>query len=66
MAILMLVGALRVAAAPLIMELRTTWDGAPIHLDGIRYQTPDREAFSITRFSMLLSNFAVQQVSGAW
>ena len=52
--------------AEVSMSLRPTWNGAPLHFEGFRYQTPAKEIFSVTRWSMLLSGFSLQRDTGEW
>ena len=53
--------------ATLEIAIRHTHDGKPLVLDSMRYQTAgQKETFSVTRLSYLLSEFAFQDGNGDW
>lgn len=52
--------------ATLELELATTFSGAPVQPDSLRYENAAGERFSISRVSWLASEFAVQRADGSW
>ena len=54
------------APAPLTADFSFHFDGRPLLLDGLRYSDREGVPFSITRASLLLSDFAVQSEAGTW
>lgn len=50
------------------LEIRITpkYSGEPIQLNSLRYRNADRETFSISRVSYVLSGFALQRCDGSW
>jgi hypothetical protein len=54
-------------AGTLRVTMLHTHDGHPLRLDTLRYETTgDKETFSVTRLSYLLSAFALQSEDGEW
>jgi cytochrome c peroxidase len=53
-------------AASLEIQVRSVFNGEVIQPGSLRYQSSAREAFSITRLSYLLSEFALQRTDGSW
>ena len=53
-------------AGELRLRVMPQVSGEPVQAASLRYETGAGESYSITRFSMLLSGFAVQRVDGSW
>ena len=52
--------------AVLEIAVRHTFNGGPLLLDSLRYQTAAGETLSFTRLSYLLSGFALEREDGGW
>jgi cytochrome c peroxidase len=48
------------------ISMQHTFQGEPLLLDSIRYETAAKETISLTRLSYLLSGFAVEREDGKW
>jgi cytochrome c peroxidase len=53
-------------AASLELTIDPVFNGEPLRLDSLRYETSAKETLSVTRLSYLLSGFAVQCEDGQW
>lgn len=53
-------------AADLEIQVRPVFNGAPLLLDSLRYETAAAETVSISRLSFLLGGFAVENSEGQW
>ncbi|OYV04168.1 MAG: cytochrome C peroxidase [Verrucomicrobiales bacterium VVV1] len=65
MALLLAVGA-RVEASRLEVTIDPVFNGEPLRLDSLRYQTAADEMISVTRLSYLLTGVALQRQDGQW
>lgn len=54
------------SANSLSVSVRHTFNGEPLQLNSLRYQSAASETLSITRVSYLLSGFALQRADGSW
>jgi cytochrome c peroxidase len=53
-------------AASLEITIEPVFNGEPLRLDSLRYETAARETLSVTRLSYLLSGFALELDDGQW
>ncbi len=53
-------------ASTLEFSLHPVFAGEAVRLDSLRYETAAKETISLTRWSLLLSGFALEQEDGAW
>ncbi len=59
-------GRMPVVASTLEFELRPVFAGEAVRLDSLRYQIAAGETVSFTRWSLLLSGFALEREDGQW
>jgi cytochrome c peroxidase len=53
-------------AANLELTIEPVFNGEPLRLDSLRYESSARETISVTRLSYLLSGFALEREDGQW
>ncbi|MFZ9935762.1 MAG: MbnP family protein [Luteolibacter sp.] len=53
-------------AANLELTIDPVFNGEPLRLDSLRYETSSKETISVTRLSYLLSGFALECAEGQW
>jgi cytochrome c peroxidase len=53
-------------AASLELTIDPVFNGEPLRLDSLRYETSAKETLSVTRLSYLLSGFALESTNGHW
>src|SRR5690349_2757154 len=63
---LLLLIATNAQAGTMHVDIAPRVGGEPLLLDSLRYQLPSGETYSITRFSYLLSGFALEKKTGGW